>query len=116
MLDLAEFYNSTVFEQKIEIPTDSVYTEIRGDRHGLQFKKVYNVEPVLVHVSELRKQNDENRGFSTLRHFRALGSIPTHVWLRFQHIAVGDEVEIRRLEKKWLRANPEFCAVNHRSF
>lgn len=118
MLDLGvnSFLDKVLFERKVLTPTDSVFTQIEGDPKEFRIKKIYDVQPVLERVADLRKLNEENRGFSDLKHFRIIGSIPTHVWLKFQQWAGGDEIEIRRLEKRWLKANPEFCAVNRKTF
>ena len=116
MLDLDEFANRVEFTQRIEIPTDSVITEITANRYGIQVKKLYDVERILSDCEFFRKMNRENNGFTGLKHMRHIGRLPFHIFLQITKAADGDSQLEEKFTKKWLRHNREFmCVDNARS-
>ncbi len=96
--------------------TDAHFMRIEADRHGLKFQRVVDVQPILEDVVKTRKANHETNGFWQGRTGRAIGSIPYETGLEIMRLARGDNQEIDRLFKKWLRLHPEFCSVSAQSF
>ena len=96
--------------------TDAHFMRVTTDRHEMKMQRVVDVQPVLEHVALFRKINQESNGFWQGREGRAIGSIPTDVMQTIRGHARGDEQEVDRLIKKWLKLNPEFCSVSSQSF
>lgn len=96
--------------------TDAHFMRVTTDRHEMKMQRVIDVQPVLEHVAEFRKANQETNGFWQGREGRAIGSIPTDVMQTIRGYAKGDAKEEDRLIKKWLKLNPQFCSVSAQSF
>ena len=112
MLDLKEYVDKVVFEQKIEIPTDAVKTEIHGDLKGVKVLKLYDVEPVLKQCEFFRQVNRNSNGFTWQRQFRHIACIPVPVALQIMRATEGDQKLEEKFIKKWLKHNPKFLTVD----
>ncbi len=78
----------------------------RGDE--LTITHVRDVEPVMAQVAAIRDQS--NNGFSKVRHFRYLGSVPLSTLLARPELADDNEL------KKYLRERPRLRAVGAHTF
>lgn len=116
-MNLNAYLDKVEFE-RIVTPeaTDAHFMRVTGDRHGLKMQRVIDVQPVLEHVAMFRKINQESNGFWQGRTGRAIGSIPIDVMQTIRSHARGDEQEVDRLIKNWLKLHSEFCSVSVQSF
>lgn len=112
-MDLLRYLERVEFEHELAPEaTDSIRTIIRGNRHGLEIKKLYDVEPILKEAAFIRKVNDGSNGFSDKRNLRHVGLLPAHVGIKIMRLSDGDPFEEDRLTRRWLKAHPGFQTVS----
>lgn len=112
MLDLVSFITQRSYETELSGPTDSVRTQVTAEGDNVIVKKLYDVEGALRRAEFFRSFNRESNGFSRLREFRHVGSIPTHVAINILRKSQGDPLEESRLVKSYLRSHSEFSTVD----
>lgn len=112
MFNLKEYVEKVVFEQKIEIPTDSVKMEIHGNRKGVKILKLYDDEPILKQCEFFRQVNRNSNGFTWHRQFRHIACIPFHVAIQIIQGADGDRNLEDKFARKWLKYNQGFLTVD----
>ena len=112
MFDLASFIDKCSYEAEFDTPTDSVRTQIAVEGDEVKLRKLYDVEEVLKRAEFFRQINRENNGFSEHKHFRHIGCIPQHAMIDIMQKSEGDNQEMSKLIKRYLREHPGFCTVD----
>src|SRR3990167_3240049 len=110
---LDDFLNRTDFESDIHIPTDSGWTKVTGGRHGIEIRKVYDVEPVLKQAELMRKIGENTGGYITPdRSVQMIGVVPTHVEIKILRDSQGDPKETQRLRRRFLKLHDKFATID----
>ena len=104
------------FAYRLQIPTDSVITEIEADMNTVHIRKAYEVETVLKEAARMREINESNNGFTRGKQMRHVAVYPRAVHLMYWRQAKGDVQEYNKLVNIWLKTNTKFCTVPPNSF
>ena len=108
-----DFINRTDFSADIQIPTDSPWTRVMGNRHGIEIRKVYDVEPILKQAELFRQIGEDTGGYITPdRSVQMIGVVPTHVEIQILRDSQGDTKETEKLRKRFLKLHNKFATIN----